>query len=180
VAEAGPADRDRAYRSARNLIHQSHLKEVAALAWLRRLTPRGGRAAEVAAKVSSQAEDGEGDDLGALERAYVGLAGKTPPNPDLSREERTMAGEIFIPATTGDFDEAMKKVGRVEGLHPAMLAEVFNFADGKRSALDIYDAVSGEALSGGAWYYGTVSPADVREALDRGVKAGVLTLKASK
>jgi hypothetical protein len=91
-----------------------------------------------------------------------------------------MAGESFAPATTGDADEAIQRVKRVEGLHPAMMAEVLNFADGKRSALDVYDAVSGEALSAGEWYYGTVSAADVRVALDRGVKAGALTLKTAK
>jgi hypothetical protein len=180
VAESEPSERDRAYRRARNLIHQSHLKESAALAWLRRLTPRGGRAAEVVTRASSQVEDGEGDDFGALERSYVGLTGKNPPNPELSREERTMAGEIFAPATTADADEAAQKIKRVDGLHPAMMVEVLNFADGKRSALDVYDAVSGEALSAGAWYYGTVSAADVREALDRGAKAGALTLKTAR
>lgn len=180
VAESESSERDRAYRRARNLIHQSHLKESAALAWLKRLAPRGGRALEVVGRASSLADDGEGDDFGALERSYVGLTGKNPPNPDLSRDERTMAGEIFAPATTGDLDEALQRVARVEGLHPAMMAEVLNFVDGKRSALDVYDAVSGEALSAGAWYYGTVSAGDVREALDRGAKAGALSLKTAK
>ena len=180
VAEAAASDRDRTYRLARNLIHQSHAKEAAALSWIRRLAPRNGRAAEVVSRAVSLVDDGEGDDFAALERAYVGLTGKNPPNPELSREEKAMASQVYTPVAGAAFEDAIRKVRRVEGLHPAMQAEVFNFADGKRSALDVYDAVSGEALSGGAWYYGTVSSADVEEALDRATKAGAFTTRASR
>jgi Zn-dependent M28 family amino/carboxypeptidase len=180
VAEAGPAERDKTYRLARNLIHQSHAKEAAALSWVRRLPARNGRAAEVASRAASLADDGEGDDLSALERAYVGLTGKNPPNPEISREEKNMAMQVYLPVAEPAFGDAIRKVRHVEGLHPAMQAEVFNFADGKRSALDVYDAVSSEALSAGAWYYGTVSSADVEEALERAARAGAFTLRGSR
>jgi Peptidase family M28 len=180
VAEAGPSGRDAAYRLGRNLIHQSHTKEAAALSWVRRLAPKNGRAAEVASRAASWIDDGEGDDFAALERAYVGLTGKNPPNPDLSQEERAMASQVYVPVAGAAFEDAIRKVRHVEGLHPAMQAEVFNFADGKRNALDVYDAVASEALSGGAWYYGAVSPADVKEALDRAVAAGAFTTRTSR
>jgi hypothetical protein len=180
VAEASAAERDRAYRGARNLIHQSHVKEAAAVAWVRRLAPRNGRAAETIARAASRAEDDEGGDFAALERAYVGLTGKNPPNPELTRDEKAMADRVPGRAPGSAFEEGILKVKRVGSLHPAMQAEVFNFVDGRRSALDIYDAVSAEALSGGAWYYGTVSPADVEEALDQAAKAGALTTRTSR
>jgi len=40
--------------------------------------------------------------------------------------------------------------------------------------------VAGEALAAGEWYYGAVKPADVLEALERGARAGALTLKGAK
>ena len=57
-----------------------------------------------------------------------------------------------------------------------MKFEVLNFADGKRTAWEIYEAVAAEALSAGAWYYGTVSPAHVQAVLDSAVKAGALAI----
>ncbi len=180
VVGAAPADRDRAYRAARNLVHQSHLKELGALASIRRPAAKG-RAAEVVAQASSRIEGTEGDDLNAVERAYMGVAGKNPANLELTKDEKAMAGQVFAPAGEAQAAvDALDKVKSVEGLHATMQFEAFNFADGKRSALEVYDAVAAEALSAGEWYYGKVSPADVLEALNRGVKAGALVLKSSK
>jgi hypothetical protein len=180
LASAEASERDRAYRGARNLVHQAYLREAGALAWLRRVAPKGGRASEVAQRAASRIEDDEGSALDALERAYVGMTGRTPPNPDLTREERAMAGRVYTPVSGAAFQDALHEVKRVGGLHREMQAEVFNFADGKRSALEIYEAVSAEALSAGSWYYGTVTSADVQEALDRAAKAGALTLKGAR
>jgi hypothetical protein len=72
---------------------------------------------------------------------------------------------------------SMQKVKAVEGLHPMMRFEVYNFADGKRSALEVYEAVAAEALSAGEWYYGTVKMADVKEALERAAAAGAFTVR---
>jgi len=68
-------------------------------------------------------------------------------------------------------------VPRQSGLHGIMRAEVFNFVDGTRSYYDIYKAVRAEALSAGAWYYGTVSLENVTALLDAAVEAGALILK---
>jgi hypothetical protein len=180
VAEAAPDDRDRAYRAARNLLHQSHLKEMATLASIKRLAPKG-RATDIVGHGSSRIEDAEGDNLDLVEKAYVGITGKNPPNLELSKEEKAMAEQVFVPiADLGDLHEALEKVKQVEGLHAIMQFEVFNFADGKRNAFDVYEAVAAEALGAGGWYYGKVAPADVLEALNRAVKAGAFTLKSSK
>ena len=71
----------------------------------------------------------------------------------------------------------MEKVKPVDGLHAMMQFEVYNFADGRRTALEVYEAVAAEALSAGPWYYGTVTPADVREALERAARAGAFTTR---
>jgi hypothetical protein len=180
VVGAAPADRDRAYRAARTLVHQSHLKELGALASIRR-PPAKGRAAEVVAQASSRLEGSEGDDLNAVEKAYMGVTGKNPANVELTKDEKAMAAQVFAPAGEAQAAvDALDKVKRVDGLHATMQFEAFNFADGKRSAFEVYEAVAAEALSAGEWYYGRVTPADVLEALNRGTKAGAFTLKAPK
>jgi len=177
LAQASPADRDAAYRAARNLIHQAHVREQRALGWVRRLSPKG-RGAELASSLASRLEESEAADLDLLERAFTGIAGKNPPNPELGREERAMAGQVFVPvADLEAYDAAIDGVKGVEGLHAVMQFEVFNFADGRRTAYDVYEAVAAEALAAGAWQYGSVKPADVLEALQRAAKAGGFTVK---
>ncbi len=180
IAQAAAGERDGVYGPARNLVHQSYLKELGALASVRRLAPKG-RTADYVAQASSRLEDGEGGDLTALERAFVAIAGKNPPNFDLSKEEREMAARVYVPvADIGAFEDAVGKLKHVDGLHRMMEFEVLNFADGKRNAYEVYEAVAGEALSAGEWYYGTVKPADVLEVLERAAKAGAFTLRSAK
>jgi len=180
VAGAPPAGRDPAYRAARNLVHQAHLKELGALASIKRLAPKG-RAADIVSQASSRLEGSEGDDLDLVEKAYMAIAGRNPPNLELSKEEKAMAGQVFAPSgDIGAIHDALQSVKRVEGLHAAMQFEVFNFSDGNRSALEVYEAVAAEALSAGDWYYGTVTPEDVLEALNRATKAGAFTVKSSR
>jgi hypothetical protein len=177
VAQAAPADRPAAFRAARNLVRQASTREAAALASVRRLAPRG-RALDVVAQATSRLEEALTADLRALERAWTGLTGRGLPNIELSRDEQAMGALVYVPVTDpGAWEDAMEKVKAVEGLHPMMRFETYNFADGKRSALEVYDAVAAEALSAGEWYYGRVSAADVREALDRAAKAGAFTLR---
>jgi hypothetical protein len=56
-----------------------------------------------------------------------------------------------------------------------MRFEALNFADGRRSALEVYDAVAAEALSAGDWYFGRVTPQDVGALLEAAAKAGAFT-----
>jgi hypothetical protein len=177
VAESRPEERDAAYRAARSLLHQALLREQGALAWIRRLAPKG-RAAELVSGQAAKLEEAEGAGLDSLEQAFRAIAGKNPPNVDLSREERAMAEQVFVPvADLKAYDAAIDDVKKVEGLHDVMLFEVFNFADGRRTAYDVYEAVAAEALAAGAWQYGTVKPAAVLEALQKAAKAGAYTVK---
>ncbi len=177
LVRTAPAAREAAWGDARNLVRQSILKEQRALASLRRLAARG-RAADLAAAASRRLEESLGAELDALERAYAALTGKNPPNLDLDADARAMAETVYVPAADpAAFEDAVERMDRAGKLHSMMRFEVLNFADGKRSAWEVYEAVAAEALSAGEWYYGTVAPADVRAVLDAGAKAGAFTRK---
>ena len=98
VAESAPADRDRAFREGRSLVRQSTLKEMEALGSVRRLGPKG-RAAEYAREAASRPLGRPGADLSTVEKAYAAIAGKNPPNVDLSKDEKAMAAKVFVPTT---------------------------------------------------------------------------------
>ena len=180
IAEAPAAEREAAFRAARNLLHQSTLKELGALQSIRRLSPKG-RAADYVSHAASRLEDSEGGDFAALEKAYGAMTGKNPPNVELSKEEREMAGKVFTPVTdVGVAHDAFRKAKPGGSLHSMMRFEAYNFADGKRNAYEVYEAVAGEALSAGDWYYGRVTPADVLKTLEAAAEAGAFTVKAAK
>jgi hypothetical protein len=85
---------------------------------------------------------------------------------------------VYVPAADpAAFEGATDRMERAGKLHPMMRFEVLNFADGKCSAWEVYEAVAAEALSAGEWYYGTVTPADVRAVLEAGAKAGAFARK---
>jgi hypothetical protein len=177
VAQAGPEDTGAAYRAARNLIHQAHLREQGALLWIPRLAPKG-KIPELVSRLAAKIAESEGADLDLLEHAFTALAGRNPPNLDLGKDERAMAEKFFVPvADLKAYDAGIEAVKRVEGLHSVVQFEVFNLADGHRSAYDVYEAVAAEALAAGQWQYGTVKPGDVLEALQRASQAGAFTLR---
>jgi hypothetical protein len=180
LAGAGPAERDAAYGAARNLVRETHRREMAGLGALRRLGGRG-RTLDFLAQAASSLEDSIGRDYEVLERASSAMTGRTPPNLDLTKEERAMAGKVFVPvADVGAFADAALRTKPVAGLHAMMRFETLNFADGRRNAYEVYQAVAAEALSAGEWYYGTVAPADVLETLERAARAGAFGVKAAK
>jgi hypothetical protein len=180
LAGAAPAERDAAYGAARNLVRETHRREVAALGALRRLGGRG-RTLDFLAQAGSALEDSIARDYEVLERASSAMTGRNPPNLDLTKEERAMAGKVFVPvADVGAFADAIGKTKPVAGLHAMMRFETLNFADGKRNAYEVYQAVAAEALSAGEWYYGTVTPADVQETLERAARAGAFAEKGAK
>jgi hypothetical protein len=72
---AAPDDRDRAYRASRNLVHQSLLKETAALGSIRRLAPKG-RAAEIVGHAISRIENSEEENLDLVRRFRLRLEGR--------------------------------------------------------------------------------------------------------
>jgi len=180
LAGASPAERDAAYGAARTLVRETHRREMAALGALRRLAGRG-RTVDFLTQATSALEDSIGRDYAALERAWSAMTGRNPPNLDLTKEERAMAGTVFVPvADVGAFADAIGKTKPVAGLHAMMRFETLNFADGKRNAHEVYQAVGAEALSAGEWYYGTVTPADVLETLERAARAGAFSMKTAK
>jgi hypothetical protein len=69
------------------------------------------------------------------------------------------------------------KIKRPPTLHPLMVYEALNFADGSRTYFDVYRAVAAEADAAGAWYYGGVSFEDVAEVLESAVDAGLMTVR---
>jgi hypothetical protein len=177
VAEASAEGRDAAYRAARRLVHHSNLKERTALGSLRRLAGHA-QGAELVGELQQRLEGQEGTDLEALEWAYVAVAGKNPPNVEPSKSEREMMTQVFQPTSDfGTWTDSLKAVKMVPGLHPVMQFETMNFADGRRNAFEVYEAVAAEALSAGSWYYGEVTPEKVLEALTRAAQAGAFTLK---
>ena len=181
VSQAPLDKRDAAYRLARTLIQQSYRKELSALQSVRKFAAARGRTAEYLTQANKVFEDAMEADITDLERAYVAIAGKNPPNLDLTKDEKAMVQKVYVPLPdVGAYRDAMAKVQAVTSLHPMMRFEVYNFADGRRNAFEIYEAVASEALSAGEWVYGTVSAADVLEALERAAKAGAYTVRAGK
>ena len=177
LARSTPAERPAAYRAAWTLLRQSVAKEQGALASLRRLAGRS-RANEVLQAASKRLESTLAGELDALERAYSALTGQNLPNIDLSPDERAMAEKLYLPlADPAAFEDALQKVRRGGALHPMLRFEALNFADGRRSAFEVYEAVAAEALSAGEWYYGRVTPKDVLEVLDAGAAAGAFTVR---
>jgi peptidase M28-like protein len=178
LSQAAEADREAALGAARNLVRHSRARERAVLASVLRVSGAKGRTAAYVADASARLEAAEREDLADLDGAWLALTGKAAPRPADTQEERDLAARVYLPvADIGAFEDAMDKVKAVEGLHAMMRFEVYNFADGRRTALEVYRAVAAEALSAGDWYYGTVAPADVLEALERGLKAGAFTLR---
>jgi hypothetical protein len=49
-----------------------------------------------------------------------------------------------------------------------------NWIDGKRDAAEIARRLEAEALSGGSWYYGNVTPELVEKFLERQAKDGLI------
>ncbi len=176
LAQSSSQERAAAWAEASALVRETHAKEGRALASLDRLDP-AGRAREIVAGARRQLEGSRRAEIQALERAYVALTGAPPPVPAPDEAARAMARTVYAPG--GDAAELSRRLRKVEApgeLHPLMTFEVLNFADGTRTAWEIYEAVAAEALSAGHWYYGTVTPAHVQAVLDSAVKAGALTM----
>jgi len=176
VAGAADADRAAAYRASGNLLRQSYRREAAALASVARMAPRS-RAADLVARRSAEMEEQQARDARALEDAWTAITGRAAAALARTAEEDELAGAVYTPTRDiGAWQDAVARVKPVEGLHPMMQFEVYNFADGRRTALEVYDAVAAEALSAGGWYYGKPTHALVREALESAAKAGAFTV----
>jgi hypothetical protein len=176
VAEAAPADRPAAFHAARNLLRHSYRRELAAIGSVPRMAPRS-RAGELAARRTAELDGQMARDLRSLDEAWTAITASAVPDLARTAEEEELAALVYVRTKDiGAYQDAMDRVKAVDGLHAMMQFEVYNFSDGRRSALEVYDAVAAEALSAGRWYYGRVTPAGVREALERATKAGAFTV----
>jgi hypothetical protein len=153
---------------------------MAALGSVRRLSS-ARRTGEFIERATADLEGLMGAGLRSLERAWTAVTGQDVPNIELSREEQDLARRVYVPVTDyATWHAALEKMKPVPGLHAMMRFEALNFADGRRSVLDVYEAVAAEALSAGEWYYGKVSLQDVRDVLEKATEAGAFTVKETK
>ena len=158
-------------------VRQSYRREQAALGSVPRMAPRSraGESSRPGGRRSSTAQMAR--DLRALDEAWTAITGSAVPALERTPEEQELAAPgLRADEDIGAWQDAMERVKAVDGLHAMMQFEVYNFADGRRTALEVYEAVAAEALSAGRWYYGNVTPAAVREALERATKAGAFTV----
>jgi hypothetical protein len=159
LAEAPGADRRAAYDDALNLLGQAVARETVGLESLRKFADAGSLTL-----LDSLVADLMLTELNhkkRIEEWYLALGGKRAP---LVPSEREAALAAKTPRNLGSPGEYLRAKDRVEGpkaLHGLMEWEALNYVDGKRSILDIYRIVRAESLSGGEWYYGTVTPEDV-------------------
>jgi hypothetical protein len=176
---AGAAGRDAALREARGLVRQAHRREERLLSSLRRLD--GSRqTSELVAASTRRLEASIRDDVATVDAAYTRLTGRPASSAAGDEAEPEMSRLVYAPASeVGDRARALHEVKHPSGLHSMMAFEALNFADGTRTAWEVYEAVAAEALAAGAWYYGPVRPADVRAVLDSAVETGALVRRTA-
>jgi hypothetical protein len=116
-----------------------------------------------------------------FELAVTSVSESLPPLPKPSMQPiAAMASKI--PARVGPMKSYMEKrrdIKAVKNFHSIMAYEALNFADGRRTVWQIYEALRAQSLASGEWYYGRVTPEMVRELFDNAEKAGAVTTKAS-
>ena len=176
LTAAAPADRPAALRAARNLLRHSVRKEVAAVGSVRRLV--AGRAvSEAVDRGGASLEQTLPAALREMDAAWAAVTGQAAAaEPALGEAEQALARTVYAPVPDlGAWQDGLREAKAVEGQHMIVTFEIHNFADGKRNGLEVYEAVAAEALSAGEWYYGRVTPENVRETLERAVKAGAYT-----
>ena len=113
-----------------------------------------------------------------LDNHYCSVTGeKKPPKLTLSPNEKELSTKVPKPISSVEDYLARRRAAQgVPGLHNLMGYEILNFVDGKNSYLDIFNAVSAEAVSAGEFYYGKVALEMVEKYLDNALKAGLITL----
>ncbi len=161
------------YKQALNQIQEAAKREEMVIDALPQIT-------KAARPVMSELRDGlkrtaDGLILNLRSR-YLVLFNESPPGSlPLSTKETELIG--FVPeliAGPKEFQTKRNQVRGIPNLHSLMAFEILNFVDGKRSGLDIYNAVSAEALRAGETYYGTVTPEMVGTYLQNLETAGLI------
>ena len=173
-----------AYKEARNIIVQSHLRERRALESLKHLA-RGDKGVEnYMASLSATLTEREKVTLSQLESHYHILCqrqGVAPQKPIMREKERAASQVVPVrneelkgPLSFGYLTEKIKDLTLLRGLRivrrdSRLLYEILNFIDGKRSLLEIRQAVSAE--------YEPVPLEEVEELLKALATAGVIRMK---
>jgi hypothetical protein len=176
VAEAEPASRTQAYKTASYILDAAEMRELRAVASVADLAEGDPGVAEAVAQARRRVSAGVAAQRGRLEGYFRSVTGSAPPRVALDAAERAAAGKI--PANQGDPEHYLSNRPRPDtGMHSLMTFSTWGHVDGTASYLDIYKQVMAEAEVHGAWYYGGVTLEQVTQTLDAGVQAGVLALR---
>jgi hypothetical protein len=173
---SGAEGMNTAYRGARNLLEQAVLREQAAVRSVSVFTPAESRENALVETMADSLGQREREWLDLLDRVYrAASGGSSPPVIELSPKGNELSKKI--PRKVGTVTEylrASQQTPPVPNLHQFMREEILNFADGKRSVLDIFNAVSAESQSVGAFYYGEVTLEAVEQYLTNAEEAGAI------
>ncbi len=175
IAQAASADQAEAYKQARNQIHQAALRETRAIDSLAVI---GKGASEFIKEMKTGIASLAESYLDNLEAYWRRHTGASPPASTLTAREQELSR--LVPELAAGPKEFLTKRSNLRtpaGLHPLMAFEVLNFVDGRRTAVEIYQAVSAEALRAGEAYYGRVTPEAVAEYLQNLMRAGLIRQK---
>jgi len=180
-----------AYDRAARLVREAARRERRALESVRIFAPAGSRSSPTLEAVIAQLPKDD-DAVKRLWAYYAGViqawagpktivpnvAGGIVPSASVPVPTRNL-----VPVVTDsvrDFLERRSELERPQTLHPLMQYEALNFADGKPTVGDIHSAVAAEADSAGAWYYGTVTRADIEKLFESAAKVGLVNLVAPR
>ncbi|TKJ34169.1 hypothetical protein CEE39_02745 [bacterium (candidate division B38) B3_B38] len=176
-----PATKE-AYKKASNQLRQAFLREEKALESISVFVPANSPVSKLLQSYKIKLMKIMREYQADLDQYYCSVTGeKKPPTLTLSPKEKELSTKVPepIPSVKDYLDKyiaiVMGGVG-VRGLHGLMSYEIVNFVDAKNSYLDIFNAVSAEALSAGEFYYGKVTLEMVEECLNKALEAGIITL----
>lgn len=176
LSTAAPSNRVEAYKKALNQIQEASKREDLAIDALTQIT-------KAARPLMSELRDGlkrtaDGYLLNLRSRYLVLFNESSPGSLPLSAKETDLSGLTpQLIAGPKDFLTKRNQVKGVPKLHALMAFEILNFVDGKRNGLEIYNAVSAEALRAGETYYSLVTPEMVGEYLQNLEGAGLIKLQ---
>jgi hypothetical protein len=175
---AWPAIMEASGRGAR-LVREAARRERRALDSVRLLVARGGRGAKTVDALLAQLPTPEQavERLRAHGSSLVQAHGLGDKGVVFSRLGSTDDRVPVMTDSVKTFLEKRRGIERPRTLHPLMQFEALNFADGKRTVHEIFEAVAAEADSAGAWYYGIVEQRDITALFESAAKAGVLKLQ---
>ncbi|RKY83980.1 hypothetical protein DRQ09_09260 [candidate division KSB1 bacterium] len=171
ISKAKPENLYRKYKNAHIIITQSYLRETENLESLKILADKNPEILKYIEDLITDFNKNENEDTNKIKKhyeLYCKLYNQTPRPFELTEEEITLSK--MIPERT---EKKMKRV-RIPFTNSVMRTryasfEALNFVNGKRSILDIANAVFAE--------YGNINPEDMKEFILAYVKEGILRLK---